>query len=85
MNEQSEASEAGNQPSHIIWQIIDSGKPNAKSVFRRVGAAWPNRKGNGFNMVIESIPLTGRIALLERNEADEESQNGASAPSAPAP
>jgi hypothetical protein len=37
-----------------------------------IGAAWPNKDGQGFNITYDALPLTGRIvmrAITERPEA----------------
>lgn len=47
-------------PSHIAYHVRD-GKD--KGFFTRIGAAWPHKDGNGFNLLIEIMPLDGRISL----------------------
>jgi hypothetical protein len=61
-----------NRPSHIVWQVIDNDREDGKGFFRRIGAAWPNKRGTGLNVVLDAIPLTGRIALLAPQEEDSE-------------
>jgi hypothetical protein len=34
-----------------------------KGYFTRMGAAWPNKDGNGFNIQLDAIPLDGSITL----------------------
>jgi hypothetical protein len=43
-----------------------------KSVWTKIGAAWPHEKGNGFSIQLEALPLNfdGRIVLTEP-KADE--------------
>lgn len=63
------------RPTHIVWQVIESGVEGQKDYFNRIGVAWANKKG--MNVVLEAVPLRGRIAILERrddNEAQSEPQ-----------
>ena len=60
------ATQEPNQPTHTLWQVIEGDDPGGRSFFRSIGAAWPNKKGTGFNIVLEAVPLSGRIAMTER-------------------
>jgi hypothetical protein len=35
-----------------------------------VGAAWPNKDGKGFNLVLDVVPLNGRLILREPLERE---------------
>ena len=48
-------------PSHAVYQVRD--REGQKGIFTRIGAAWPHRDGNGFNLQIDAVPLDGRITL----------------------
>ena len=65
-NNQTAASKA---PSHIAYQVRE-GKGD-KGYFTRIGAAWPNKKGTGFNIQLDAVPLNGRITLLIPSEKTE--------------
>lgn len=56
-------------PAYIAYHVRD-GKPGEKGFFNRVGVAFANGDGKGFNILLDSIPLDGRITLrvLEREE-----------------
>lgn len=56
-----EATETGKAPSLIAYHVRD--REGGKAIFTPVGAAWPNKKGAGFNLQLH-IPLAGRIVLL---------------------
>lgn len=60
MNESTNTSAIGNKPSHIAYQVRETG--NGKSFWNRVGVAWTNRNG-GFSLQLESVPLDGRVVL----------------------
>ena len=66
--EKSEAT-ASKQPSHIAYHVRD--REGQKAIFTRIGAAWPHKDGNGFNIQIESVPLDGRITLRVASEKKE--------------
>ena len=35
-----------------------------------MGAAWPNKDGRGFNVVLDVVPLDGRLILREPMERE---------------
>lgn len=59
-NQSSEAP-ATKAPSHIAYQIRE--REGSSGFWTRIGAAWPHKDGNGFNIQLESVPLDGRITL----------------------
>lgn len=61
-------------PTHYAFVIIDPPRGSKKkAVWRRVGAAWPAKTGNGLMLVIDDqISVTGRIAVIERKEDEPE-------------
>jgi hypothetical protein len=64
-----------NTPTFIAYHVKDTtvGEHGEKrGVWTRVGAAWPNKDGKGFNVVLDVVPLDGRLILrapLERDNA----------------
>ena len=56
----------GNSPSHHAYQVrdIDGGK----GLWTRIGSAWANKDGKGFNIQLESVPLDGRVTLRLASE-----------------
>ncbi len=60
----------GQKPTHRIYRVIGEGK---SSSWTPIGAAWPNKDGQGFNITYDALPLTGRIVMrliTERPQAD---------------
>lgn len=47
-------------PDLIAWNIVAH---NDRSFWNRVGAAWRHGDGNGFSLILEQIPVDGRIVL----------------------
>ena len=53
-------------PSHIAYHVRD--REGKKSVWTRIGSAWPHADGKGFNLQVELVPLDGRISIRVANE-----------------
>ena len=58
---------AGNRPSHKAYVIEGEGE---KAFWTRVGSAWPNADGKGFNITLSALPVNGRIVLREFTEEE---------------
>jgi hypothetical protein len=60
------------KPTHIAYIVTDpreGSSPDKKAVWREVGAIWPHKNGNGFDLVIpEGLSVSGRIVCTERKE-----------------
>ena len=57
------------EPTHRLYRVVGDG---AGAIWTPIGAAWPNKDGQGFSLTCEAMPLTGRIvmrAIVERAEA----------------
>jgi len=58
-----------NKPTHNAYIVTTPKEDNGKASWHLVGAAWPHKNGNGFDVVItEGISVTGRIVCTERKE-----------------
>ena len=54
--------------------IVNEGK-NGKSYWRDVGAVWPHKNGNGFDITIyEGLAVSGRIVCTEPKQKEEPQQ-----------
>lgn len=49
-----------NKPTHRLYRVDGEGK-NAN--WTAIGAAWPNRDGEGFSILCDAVPLQGRIVM----------------------
>jgi hypothetical protein len=58
----------GKSPSHVAYQVRDRGE---KSYWTRIGSAWANADGKGFNIQLDVVPLDGRITLRVASEKKE--------------
>ena len=55
------------KPVYLAYHVRD-GKGDSKGFFTKIGAAWPNADGKGFNVQLELTPLDGRITLRLNEE-----------------
>lgn len=49
-----------NSPAFMLYRVDGNG-PEAR--WTKIGAAWPNRDGKGFNILCDAVPLQGRIVM----------------------
>jgi hypothetical protein len=57
------------RPTHRLYRVLGDG---ASAIWTPIGAAWPNKDGQGFSIRCDAVPLTGRIvmrAITDRPEA----------------
>jgi hypothetical protein len=57
-------------PSHIAYVVADPKQgTDRKANWREVGAVWPHKNGNGFDLVVhDQLAVSGRIVCTERKE-----------------
>lgn len=53
-----------NDPTHTAYSVRNYGT-EGKSDWKPLGKAWPHKDGNGFDVIVESVPLNGRIVLRD--------------------
>ena len=66
------------KPSHKVFAVEDrevnpndnDGEDN-RAFWTRVGSAWPNKDGKGFNIVLSALPVNARLVLREYTQEDE--------------
>ena len=70
-----------NKPTHLAYVVKDvkpGSHPDKGAVWHRVGAVWPHKNGNGFDLVIpEGISVSGRIVITERKDVPGETESAA--------
>ena len=49
------------RPSHAAYQVRD--REGGKGIWTRIGGAWANADGKGFNIQLDAVPLDGRVSL----------------------
>ena len=60
------------KPSHIAYVVNKNPDDEKKDFWRRIGAVWQHKNGNGFDLVIyDQIAVSGRIVCTEPKEKPE--------------
>ena len=59
------------KPTHKVFVVEERGEgDDADAFWTRVGSAWRHKDGKGFNVVLQALPMNGRLVL--RDFADED-------------
>ena len=54
-----------NTPAYILYHGRSTGKDkDGKKIWTRVGAAWSNKSGKGFNLTWEYLPLGDGVTVM---------------------
>lgn len=54
-----------NQPSHGVYVVEGEGE---KAFWTKVGCAWAHQDGNGFNVTLSALPISGRLVIRAKKE-----------------
>ncbi len=66
---------SSNKPTHRAYVVSKPKESGGNGFWREVGAVWPHKNGNGFDVVIhEGISVYGKIVCREPKEKDESPQ-----------
>ena len=61
-------------PTHRVYTVLPrkgaDGKPDA--FWLNIGSAFAHQDGKGFNVVLEALPLDGKVVLRELKEPEPE-------------
>jgi hypothetical protein len=68
MASKKETAPAKNIPSHGVFVVEGEGEA---AFWTKIGAAWAHGDGQGFNLSLSAVPLSGRIVLRTRTEKEE--------------
>lgn len=60
-----EAAPAKNTPSYGVFVVEGEGE---KSFWTKVGCIWTHADGEGFNIQLSAVPLSGRLVARARKE-----------------
>ena len=61
-----EHSNTGRKPDQIAYAVKDS--PDGKGYWNRVGALWNHKDGHGAELILDSMPMDGRITLRDQRD-----------------
>lgn len=65
------ASEVPRQPAFQVFTIVK--REGQDDFWVNIGAAFPHADGSGFNVVLQALPLDGRLILRTPKSQDENS------------
>ena len=63
--------ETTNRKPDLIAYVVKDRK-GQKGIWNRIGAAWENADGGGFNVVLDAMPVNGRLVLRMPKAGEEE-------------
>jgi len=59
------------KPAYIAYHVRSAKDEQGESYWTRIGVAFAHQDGKGFNLLIETVPLDGRITLRVPSEKTE--------------
>jgi hypothetical protein len=60
-----------NTPSYILYHGRNTGKDkDSKKIWTRIGAAWPNKNGDGFHLTWDYLSLGDGLTVMKPFEKD---------------
>lgn len=54
-----------NKPTHIVYHVKDVPAEDGqqRSVWTRIGAGWPHQDARGMSLVLDLLPVDGRLVV----------------------
>ena len=65
MNNPETNTKSGNKPTHLAYQVKEV---SDKSYYTRIGAVFAHKDGKGFNILLDCVPLDGKITIRAASE-----------------
>lgn len=65
---------ANSRPSHTVYVVEGEGE---NAFWTKVGAAWQHADGEGLNLTLTALPLSGRLVIRPPKGQDEQPQGKA--------
>jgi hypothetical protein len=59
------------------FDVIAVNGEGDKARFIRIGAAWPAKGGEGFNLQLDALPIGNSLLLRPRKSASDDQEGGA--------
>jgi hypothetical protein len=56
-------------PSHVVYVVEGEGE---NAFWTKIGAAWQHEDGDGLNLVLSAIPLSGRLVVRKPKPVEKE-------------
>jgi len=68
-----ESDPGARRPSHIAFHV--RGGEDAKAYFNRIGSAFPHKDGEGYNILLDALPVDGKVVLRTPQERLEDQRS----------
>ncbi|PRD44511.1 hypothetical protein C5748_07395 [Phyllobacterium phragmitis] len=65
MAKKQEAAPAKNTPSHGVFLVEGEGD---RAFWTKIGCAWQHGDGEGFNVALSALPISGRLVIRSKKE-----------------
>ena len=62
-----------NRPTHRVYTVRDRDDDDA--FWTRIGSAFPHQDGKGMNVLLDALPVDGRLVLRELSDDDAEEKD----------
>lgn len=62
-NEDTKTKTENKAPTHRAYSVRNFGDDNKKSYWTPIGSAWAHKDGKGYNILLESVPVNGRLTI----------------------
>ena len=70
MTDNNQNAAAGSKaPTHIAYAVRN--REGETAIWTRIGGAWANADGKGFNIQLEVVPLDGRVTIRVASDKKE--------------
>ncbi|MGB3899775.1 MAG: hypothetical protein WA973_14620 [Mesorhizobium sp.] len=63
-----ETAATNHTPSHGVFVVENEGP---QAYWTRIGCAWPHQDGQGLNVSLTAIPISGRLVIRARTDKEE--------------
>ncbi len=64
------ADKSDKHPSHRVYSVVP--RKNQEDFWLNIGVAFPNSDGEGFNILLQALPLDGKLVLRKWKEPEPE-------------
>ncbi|NEO33493.1 MAG: hypothetical protein F6K36_24325 [Symploca sp. SIO3C6] len=68
MNGNKESTSTKKKPTHEVFQVIDAGGDN--KYWNRIGAAWLHDDEAGVSVVLNAVPIDGRLVIRKAKQKE---------------
>ncbi len=58
------------KPSHSVYTVRENGKSGGSDYWTRIGAAFAHNDGKGFSVMLDALPLDGKITIRANEPKD---------------